>query len=92
MVVDLDSIPARPEVPGPPARDGLALAPAGVMRSNMHPHCPALWVLREARPEVTAGSPSPAWAREVSSLRDSGPPVVPGGATFRRAPTQSPPV
>jgi len=90
VVVELDSAPAADTSTGAPV--GLSRGTLPLVRSDEHPHCAALLLLRQARLE------SPGTAPAVSSTRhalvvvaaDDVPP--PSGWALRRAPKQSPPV
>jgi len=71
---------------------GLAAAVVPVIRAELHPHCPALWVFRQARLEASAGGPPLARIAHgtlVASPQDVAPP---SGWALHRAPKQSPPV
>jgi hypothetical protein len=90
VVVELDAAPVavRPVVPP----EGLSRAGILLLRNEQHPHCPALWILRQARLE-RAGAPV------AVGCSDHPAPVVvgknvppPAGWALHRAPKQSPPV
>ena len=93
VVVDVDSAPpAELDTAAAPARTGVERAPVPVVRSDAHPHCPALWVLRAARAEVRVSATPVAGAIEHASIRGPEPVAAPAGWALRRAPKQSPPV
>jgi|SRR5262250_2512889 len=90
VVVELDAAPVavRPVA----APEGLSRAAVALLRNEQHPHCPALWILRQARLE-RSGAPV------ALERRDHQAPVVvgedvppPAGWALHRAPKQSPPV
>ena len=90
MVVDLDAVPRGSETVGAPV--GVSRASVPLVRSEQHPHCPALWVFRQARLEASAGASL--LARLAHGSLVASPPEVasPTGWALRRAPKQSPPV
>lgn len=92
VVVDVDSASPAQLDTAAPARTGLERAPAPVVRSDAHPHCPALWVLRAARAEVAAAAAPVAGAIEHACIAAPEPVAAPGRWALRRAPKQSPPV
>lgn len=90
VVEELDTAPIA--VTPVAALEGLSRAGAPLLRNEQHPHCPALWVLRQARLDAS-GSPvvlgcfdHPA---QVVIAEDVPPPA---GWALHRAPKQSPPV
>jgi len=90
VVVDLDGAPAG--VGAVAAPEGLSRGALPLVRSDQHPHCPAVWVLRQARLERPSAAPvveTPQRAT-VSAEPDQVPP--PTGWALHRAPKQSPPV
>jgi len=90
VVVELDTASAG--VRATPAPEGLAPAMVPVVRSDQHPHCPALWVFRQGRVEAPGAAPVPGsldLLAVVSSSHDVPPRT---GWALRRAPKQSPPV
>jgi hypothetical protein len=89
VVEDLDSAPALPGVVD--AAPGLSRATPGI-RSDQHPHCPALWLLRQARLEPVTTEPVLA-VSEQPVRRVLGQDVPrPSRWALHRAPKQSPPV
>jgi hypothetical protein len=90
VVVDLDASGGGGDSVAPP--EGLASAKAPVVRSDQHPHCPALWVLRQARLGVATTAPILASTRHDAVVSAPEPVPSPRGWTLRRAPKQSPPV
>lgn len=90
VVVELDGTAPGARTASVP--EGLAPTPAPRVRADQHPHCPALWVFRQARPESSAGASllaHPAHGSRVASPPDVAPP---DGWALHRAPKQSPPV
>ena len=90
VVVELDAPPAAARTVAP--AEGLSRASAPLLRSEQHPHCPALWVLRQARLERSG-------AQAVLACSEHPVPVVvgddvppPAGWALYSAPKQSPPV
>lgn len=93
VVVDVDSAPpAQLDTVAAPARTGVERAPVLVVRSDAHPHCPALWVLRAARVELGAPAAPVGGAIEDACIAAPEPVAAPVGWALRRAPKQSPPV
>lgn len=91
VVVELAATDAAGPVAEAQAVPGLDGAPAGLGRTDGHPHCPALWLHRQIRPSrapaLTVASPV---AVDRAAVLDSVPP--PRWAVLQRAPKQSPPV
>jgi hypothetical protein len=89
-VVDLDATPRGGEPVAAPV--GIARAPTSLGRLEQHPHCPALWVFRQARPGSSSSTPLLASADLPALI--GGPQDVspPSGWALHRAPKQSPPV
>ena len=71
---------------------GVARAPVPVVRSENHPHCPALWVTRAARSEATAAAASSLATMDVSGPAPRQRVVALDGWALHRAPKHSPPV
>lgn len=89
MVVELDGGAGARTTSAP---EGLAPTPVPVVRSDQHPHCPALWVFRQVRLESPAGAPLLARLAHVAPLARS-PDVAPHASwALHRAPKQSPPL
>lgn len=89
VVVELEA--PSPAAASPAAPVGLARASSAAIRSDQHPHCPALWVLRQVLESdgsatVVASGPH----RCVVTAPE--PVAPPDGWALRRAPKQSPPV
>jgi len=90
VVVELETAPAG--VSSVAAPEGVSRGVVPLVQSDQHPHCPAVWVLRQARLE----RPSAALVVEcpqratMSAEPDQVPP--PSGWALHRAPKQSPPV
>jgi hypothetical protein len=92
VVVELDGAPARTQALPMPAGPGVDRAPGRTVRSDSHPHCPALWVTRAARAEVQI-SPGTELARGVPTRVHAPESVaVAADSTLRNAPKHSPPV
>lgn len=92
VVVELDGAPVRAHVLAPPVAPGVDPAPGRVVRSDAHPHCPALWVTRAARSEVRV-SPGTALDRgEPTRACAPGSVATALGLALRNAPKHSPPV
>jgi len=90
VVAELEPAPAG--VVATPAPEGLSRAVVPLIRSGQHFHCPAVWVLRQARLESSGSAP-------VLARSDHPVPVLvgedvprPAGWALHRAPKQSPPV
>src|SRR5262252_5663064 len=66
VVVDLDTSSPTHQAPVPATVPGLDRAPDSAVRSDAHPHCPALWVLRASRTAamVSVGPVAPPEAPE----------------------------
>jgi hypothetical protein len=90
VVVELDNAPAGVSSAGAPA--GLSRGSLPLVRSDEHPHCPALLLLRQARLESPGAAPVLTSSRhpQVVVIANDVPP--PAGWALRRAPKQSPPV
>jgi hypothetical protein len=90
VVVELDG--AASGVRATPTPVGLAPAVVPVIRADQHPHCPALWVFRQARLQSSARAQP--LARIAHGSPVASPPDVapPSGWALHRAPKQSPPV
>jgi len=90
VVVDLDATPRGGESVAVPL--GIAKASGSLARSDQHPHCPALWVFRQARLGSSSSTPVLASADHPAVI--AGPQDVspPAGWALHRAPKQSPPV
>jgi len=90
VVVELDTAPAV--VSAVAAPEGLSRGVVPLVRSDQHPHCPAVWVLRQARLERLGAAPVVECPQRatVSAAPDQVPP--PPGWALHRAPKQSPPV
>jgi len=92
VVVDLDGAPVRAHALALPVAPGVDPAPGRAVRSDAHPHCPALWVTRAARSEIQIspgteldrGEPTPPCAPESVAAA--------AGRALRNAPKHSPPV
>lgn len=90
VVVDLE---ASASAGNPAARpEGMATAPVRVVRSDQHPHCPALWVLRHARLEGARSTAALGVAPRLPAVTATPRVPWPDGWALRRAPKQSPPV
>lgn len=91
VMVELDGAPVTAH--------GLALAvPPGandalgrVVRSDSHPHCPALWVTRAARAEVQVSSGTELARGEPTRVAPASV-AAPADWALRNAPKHSPPV
>ena len=90
VVVELDLRPGAGDPVAAP--EGLAQARVLLVRSDQHPHCPALWVLRQARLEKPSTAAVLACAQSRPPLALPEPLAAPTGWALRRAPKQSPPV
>jgi hypothetical protein len=91
VVVDLDAASRGGESVAAPV--GLSPAPGARVRSDQHPHCPALWVLRQARLEVSSGAPVVGSSQHLPVVDAPGQLVSPpDGWALRCAPKHSPPV
>ena len=90
VVVDLDAAPAAGESVAAPA--GLAPARVPLVRSDGHPHCPALCLLRPARLEVGGATPVSGCAPRTPTVAAPEQLPSPAGWALRHAPKQSPPV
>ncbi|HZJ55229.1 MAG TPA: hypothetical protein VFD38_13905 [Myxococcaceae bacterium] len=89
MVVDVDAAPAGGELAAAP--EGLTRAAIPLVRSGEHPHCPALWIQRQARLGVTATAllfASPQHRAEVAAPEQL---PLPAKWALRHAPKHSPP-
>lgn len=89
-VVELETAPAA--VRAVADLEGLSRAGVPLLRNEQHPHCPAVWVLRQARLERSGTA-------VVLGCSDRPAPIViredvprPSGWALHRAPKQSPPV
>jgi hypothetical protein len=91
VVVDLESASAGHEGLAPATRPGLDRPPGRAVRSDAHPHCPALWVLREARPDITVTTAPVAHAEAGPPAPAPVPLAAPRGWALHCAPKQSPP-
>jgi hypothetical protein len=89
VVVDLDTAPGVSSASAPV---GLSRGTLPLLRSEEHPHCPALLLLRQARLESrsTATVLASSCHQHGAVVADDVPP--PAGWALRRAPKQSPPV
>ncbi len=92
VVVELDGAPVRAHALALPVAPGVDPAPGRAVRSDSHPHCPALWVTRAARTELHLS-----WTVTVAgdeAARPRAPESVPAPAhwALRNAPKHSPPV
>ena len=86
VVVELETAPSSSQSAA--GHEGLARAAAPFVRSGEHPHCPALWVQRPARLEVTSTPvvvPSPQQGAPVAVPEQLPPPA---GWALRQAPKQ----
>jgi hypothetical protein len=90
VVVDVDAAQGGGELAAAP--EGLTRGVVPLVRSGEHPHCPALWVQRQARLEVTTTAlvvESPRHGAVVAPPEQLPPPAK---WALRHAPKQSPPV
>jgi len=92
VVVEQDIAPATALGLAPPAPPGVDPAPGRAVRSDAHPHCPALWVRRAARPGAHISWTLRLARDEVAA--PGAPESVPLSAlrALRNAPKHSPPV
>ena len=90
MVVDLDGASRGGESVAAPV--GIGRAPFSVVRSDQHPHCPALWLLRQARLEVGCSTPVAISGPPRPALTSPEAVAAPSGWALRQAPKHSPPV
>jgi hypothetical protein len=91
VVVDLDAASRGGEPVAAPV--GLSPATGPHIRSDQHPHCPALWVLRQARLEVPGSAPVGGSSPHLPVAGAPGQLVSPpDGWALRCAPKHSPPV
>jgi hypothetical protein len=90
VVVDLDAASRGVEAVAAPV--GIGRAPFSVVRSDQHPHCPALWLLRQARLEVGSSTPVVASGPPRLVVTSPEPVAAPSGWALRQAPKHSPPV
>jgi hypothetical protein len=90
VVVDLDAVSRVAESVAAPV--GLSRAPVAYLRSDQHPHCPALWVLRQARLDVSSSAPVVGSSQHLAVVDAAGQLVSPpDGWALRCAPKHSPP-
>jgi hypothetical protein len=90
VVVDLDAAQRGGESVAAPV--GLSPAAAPAVRSDQHPHCPALWVTRQARIEVSGSTPVVGSGPHLAVLDATGQVIsAPDGWALRCAPKHSPP-
>ena len=91
VVVDLDAVSRGGESVAAPV--GLSAAVGPSVRSDQHPHCPALWVTRQARLEVPSSAPVVGTPQHLPVVDAAGQRVSPpDGWALRCAPKHSPPV
>jgi len=90
VVVELDAPQDAGEVPA--AREGLARGALPLVWSNQHPHCPALWIHRQARVDTPGTLPLLGCTHAVPALTIPDQVPSPPGWALRHAPKQSPPV
>jgi hypothetical protein len=91
VVVDLDGASRGAESVAGPV--GLSPTPGPHVRSDQHPHCPALWVLRQARLEAPSSAPVVGSSPHLPVVDAPGQLVSPpDGWALRCAPKHSPPV
>ena len=91
VVVDLDAGARIAESVAAPV--GFSREPVASVRSDQHPHCPALWVLRQARLEASSSAAVVGASQHLSVVDAAGQLVSPpDGWALRCAPKQSPPV
>ncbi len=90
VVEDLDTAPAAVGVVTPP--EGLSRGTLPLIRSNQHPHCPALWLLRQGRLESSGTAPVLAYSHQPVVVVVGEDIPRPSGWALHRAPKQSPPV
>ena len=90
MAVDLDTAPGGGESVAAPEGVGRATVP--LVRSDAHPHCPALWILRPARLDAARPAPVLGSTSRAPSVTVRQEISAPSGWALRCAPKQSPPV
>jgi len=90
VVVELDTASAGVTTSNGP--EGLARAPVPLVRSSQHPHCPALWVFRQARLESSSSTPVLAPIDHAAVVAIQLDVHLPAAWALHRAPKQSPPV
>ena len=90
VVVELDGAASGARTAAAPV--GLAPAAVPMIRVDQHPHCPALWVFRQARLESSAGASLLTRLAHVAPLASPLDVAPPAGWALRCAPKQSPPV
>ena len=90
VVVELDTAQAGVSSAGAPV--GVSRASLPLVRSDEHPHCPALLLLRQARLQSPSTAPVPASSHHPLVVVGADDVPAPAGWALHRAPKQSPPV
>ena len=90
VVVELDAMPRGGESVTAPV--GVSRAPVPRVRSDQHPHCPALWVRSQARVGMGVTAPVGGFAHLLPVMTARNHVPAPDGWALRRAPKHSPPV
>jgi hypothetical protein len=90
VVVELENAPAGVSSASVPV--GVSRETMPNVRSDEHPHCPALLLLRQARLESRSASLVLASSRQPQVVVVADDVLPPAGWALRRAPKQSPPV
>ncbi|HTS81037.1 MAG TPA: hypothetical protein VMH40_10600 [Myxococcaceae bacterium] len=91
LAVELDAASTGAEAFAAAALPGVGCAPVATFRSDAHPHCPSLWVLRQARSEVV-GSAAALVRPELATVALAPDAVTePQPSTLHRAPKEPPP-
>jgi hypothetical protein len=90
VVVELENAPEGVSPAAAPV--GVSRGTLPFVRSDEHPHCPALLLLRQARLESASTAPVLASTRHPQVVTVAADVPPPAGWALRRAPKQSPPV
>ncbi len=92
VVVELDGAAVRAHALALPVAPGVDPAPGRAVRSDSHPHCPALWVTRAARSEIQVSPGTELDRGEPTRATAPGSVATAPGRALRNAPKHSPPV